>query len=102
MLYVLFDYGLNVTICVAVGLAQVQNQLTDSARAEFQTLPGNVAVMCRNPNGLRHGQWKLLRGHLQTVTWAVWAAHVRHPCRYQLYTFLQLLNAATLLEVAAH
>jgi hypothetical protein len=56
MLYVLFDYGWNVTLCIGVGIAQ-------------------------------------------TITWAAWAARVRHPGRRQLYTFLLLLNAATLLEV---
>lgn len=41
-----------------------------------------------------------LRCHAQTITWAVWVGRVRHPCRGQLYTFLLLLNAATLLEVS--
>jgi hypothetical protein len=64
---------------------------------------------CRATHGLqmsRHHmlQWQLIvcrLGHLQTITWAVWAARVRHPGRRQLYTFLLLLNAATLLEVSS-
>lgn len=50
-------------------------------------------------------KWCLIvcrRGHMQTVTWAVWAARVQHPNCRQLYSFLLLLNAATLLEVSAH